>query len=433
MKCKLLVFILLTAFASAFSNKAEAQFWKKWFHKDNRKYKPTHKVSSQPVLPKSKPFKRKLEVQYPETVKKKRYRIDILAPLYLDELVKNDKPVHGDKIPEKAQGGIEFYEGVKLAIDTLQSFNYNVDIYVHDITGTASDIAALLKDKTLDSADLIIGDVQSQQIPELAQLAKRRQINFVSASSPSDAGVKGNPYFIMQQPTLQAHCEAIMDMVARKYKKKSITLLYRSTVSIDKTASGYILEDSAAVHFSKVSCNVMPSRQQLSRLFDSSKTNVVVMPILENAYAEMLLKQLYAWFPTYRFEVYGMPSWRTMSGLKKANTFPNTVVYITAPFYFDISTPVAQQVEREFKSSFGGRPTELVFRSYETLYWYAYLLTTYGTIFNRHFSDNSAALFTRFEIKPKWDANGNLLYNENQHLCMYRYQNSSYIVEQNNR
>lgn len=431
MRCKLLIVFLLTGLAMAVSNRAEAQFWKKWFHKDERKYKPVHKVATQPVLPKPKPFKRKLEVQYPETVKKSRYRIDVLAPLYLDELVKNDKPVHGDKIPEKAQGAIEFYEGVKLATDTLNSFNYNVDVYVHDIAAPTTSIAALIKDKVLDSADLIIGDVQSQQIPELAAFAKKRHVNFVSASSPSDAGVKDNPYFILQQPTLEAHCAAVMNTVGKKYHKKTVTLLYRTTVSVDKAAYEYVLEDSDAVKFEKIPCNAMPSRLQLKKQLDSTKTNVIVMPILENAYAEMLLKQLYQWFPYYRFEVYGMPSWRTMAGLKKANYFPNTVVYVTAPFYFDVSSAIAQQIERDYKSSFGGRPTELVFRSYETLYWYAYLLNQYGTIFNRRFNDNSATLFTKFEIRPKWDEKGNLLYNENQHLCLYRYQNSSYIVEQN--
>jgi len=433
MKCRLLIVFLFTVIATAFSNNAQAQFWKKWFHKDNRKYKATHKVSTQPTLPKPKPAKRKLEIQYPETVKKSRYRIDVLVPLYLDELTKNEKPVHGEKIPEKSQGGVEFYEGIKLAVDTLQSFNYNLDVYVHDIASPVTSVAALIKDKALDSADLIIGDVQSQQIADLAQLAKRRHINFISASSPSDAGIKDNPYFILQQPTLQAHCTYIMDAIGHKYHKKSVTLLYRNTVSIDKTACAYVLDDSSLVAFNKVSCNAMPSRQQLARLFDSSKTNIIVMPIMENAYAEMLLKQMYNWFPQYKFEVYGMPSWRTMAGLKKANTFPNTVVHVTAPFYFDISNSAAQQLERSFKSAYGGRPSELVFRAYETLYWYANMLAEYGTIFNKHFNDNSAAPFTRFEIKPKWDANGNLLYNENQHLCMYRYQNSSYIVEQNNR
>jgi hypothetical protein len=45
-------------------------------------------------------------------------------------------------------------------------------------------------------------------------------------------------------------------------------------------------------------------------------------------------------------------------------------------------------------------------------------------------SDNGAAPFTRFEIKPQWTTDNDLLYNENMHVYLYRYQGGSYMVEQ---
>jgi archaellin len=96
-----------------------------------------------------------------------------------------------------------------------------------------------------------------------------------------------------------------------------------------------------------------------------------------------------------------------------------------------MSTGIGQAVANGYKKDVGGsKPSDMVYRGYETMYWYTYLLHKYGTIFNEKFSDNAAAPFTRFEVVLKKDKDEKLLYQENKHIVLYRYQSSSYIVEQ---
>jgi hypothetical protein len=78
-------------------------------------------------------------------------------------------------------------------------------------------------------------------------------------------------------------------------------------------------------------------------------------------------------------------------------------ITISAPFYFDPSTSVGRGFSETFTRVFGGRPGEMAFRGYETLYWYAYLLNRYGTLFNDHYGDNGAAPFTRFDMRLSED------------------------------
>src|SRR5690606_22890822 len=102
------------------------------------------------------------------------------------------------------------------AADTLEAKNYKLDVHVHDIASVGQGIKALISRGTLDSSDLIIGALQAADIPEVAERAKRNNINFISAVSPSDAGVRENPYFTLIQPRLQTHCEWIMKKIAEK-------------------------------------------------------------------------------------------------------------------------------------------------------------------------------------------------------------------------
>ena len=48
------------------------------------------------------------------------------------------------------------------------------------------------------------------------------------------------------------------------------------------------------------------------------------------------------------------------------------------------------------------------------------LLKEYGTVFK--YTDKAPTPFTLYEISPQWDKNNDLLYNENKHLYMTRYE-----------
>ena len=125
-----------------------------------------------------------------------------------------------------------------------------------------------------------------------------------------------------------------------------------------------------------------------------------------------------------------MPSWKGLDLLVKEGSLPNVGINITAPFYFDPTASAGKGFSEVFNRIYGGKPTELAYRGYETLYWYAYLLNRYGTIFNDHYGDNGAAPFTRFDLRLQKDKNGEPEYYENNHVYQYRYQAGSFRVEQ---
>jgi hypothetical protein len=428
MKIRLSFFLFLVLAFTVSPEQTQAQFWKKWFNKDEpRREIKKPKTIEKPKAPEP-PKKKRKAYDYPASRIKDRYRIDVLVPLYLDELVKNEKPTFKGKIPEKASTGVAFYEGVKLAADTLKSMGYKIDVYVHDITLPGFSPDALVKGNILAESDLVIGALPSNQLTVVADYAKKSAINFISTLSPSDADIKNNPYFTMVQPTLRTHCERLKAALAAKYPDRNVLLFYRTKNSVDSLAYSYVADGESS--FKKVLCNTPIQKQQIQKSLDSTRTNVILMPIVDNNYAESILVQLHQLFPNHQFEVYGMPSWKAMSGLKKPDVYPNVAVLFTSPFYYDITTPTGQVLVNNYAKQFGGRPAEMVFRGYETLYWYGYLLKRYGTIFNNKVSDNGSTTFTRFEIKPQYNAQQDLLYNENEHIYIYRYQGGSFFVEQ---
>lgn len=426
MKRGVLLFVTLTILCACYTNEADAQFLKRLFGGKDKKTKEQKKtVKDKPVAAKQI---KKREFTYPESVKKKRYRIDVFASLYLNELVVDNKAIYKNKIPDRAVQGIDFYEGVKLASDSLNSLGYQLDVHVHDVTDTNESPAVLIKTKVLESSDLIIGAVQSQHISILAGFAKKHNINFISSLSPSDAGIKDNPYFTLLQPSLYTHCEWISDKAMMKKGSRKPVVFYRTSVPNDETAFRNLnIKDGAA---QTLVCNVMPTKLTLSTYLDSTETNTIVVAILDITYAEKLLQSLQNYFPGYTFEIYGMPSWRYASMLKRRDFLVGSVINITAPFCFDAGTPSALAVAGMYKKETGlNKPSEMVYRGFETMFYYANILSAYGTIFNDKYRDNNAFLFTKFDVKLRWDKENNLLYDENKHLYHYRFSDGSSSVQ----
>ncbi|MCB0700510.1 MAG: ABC transporter substrate-binding protein [Chitinophagales bacterium] len=416
-------------------NSAQAQFWKKWFKKKetvgqqhntgNPDIKTSNDNSGKPI----KPIVRNTG-RFPETTYKDRYSIDVLAPLYLDELIVDGKMVHKTSIPQKVMPAILFYEGITLAADTLKKLGYRLDIHLYDVANELESPLTLINTDQLANSDLMIGILSSKDFQPVAKYAKRKNINFISALSPSDDGILDNPYFTMLQPTLQTHCQALKEHMSRKYKNIPRVMLYRTNVEVDNMAFEYFSEDKYSTYI-KYNCNNIPNQEDLQPLFDNNSVNIILMPIISDDYSSQLLTKLYEWFPNMQFEVWGMPSWNDMAALKKATTFPNVAVYYTSPYYFDASTASGQELAKKYKARYGSaNPDKLVYRGYETMMWYAYLLKKYGSVFNEHTKDTGMAPFTRYDIRLVQDRDDNILYNENHHLYLYRFQSGSYIVSQ---
>jgi hypothetical protein len=394
-----------------------------------RRHKDRHKRATQTAKPVTPYVKKKQAVSYPETVKKSRYRVDILAQLYLDDLVMDDKPAFKDKIPNKALAGVAFCQGAMLAADTLKAMGFDMDIFVHDVNTATSFPSGLIGNKQLDTTSLIIGAVGSKDIPELAGFAKKQHINFISALSSSDGELKDNQYFTLLQPSAQQHFTFIKKELLKKHPGDKVTLYYRTDVPADEIAYQYLYAVDSTCSIRKVLCAVIPDKTVLDILFDSTVTNVILMAVNDIAYADKLLVQLDESYPGYRFEVYGMPSWKGMPCIHKTGGMPGITINISAPFYFSQNSPAGKYIEHGFKAKFNGHTGEMVYRGYETVLWYAILLKKYGTIFNTHFPDNDDAAFTKFLIKPQWNKDLDFLYNQNEHLYLYRYQGGSYMIE----
>lgn len=96
---------------------------------------------------------------------------------------------------------IEYYEGMLLAVDSLQKQGLSLDLSVYDTGEGTSRIREILTGETLPNADLIIGAVQNDQIKMIADFAQEHRIKYVIPfTSKNDDVLSNNFVFQVNTP-----------------------------------------------------------------------------------------------------------------------------------------------------------------------------------------------------------------------------------------
>lgn len=406
-------------------NTAKAQFWK-----SKEDTKPASKPKPKQSASKSNDKSLRATWTYPQSIFKERYRIDVLLPFQLNTLIKDSSLIFKGRVPEMSQAAIDFYEGISIAIDTLQAMGYKTDIYVHDIPNDAYWTANKIKD-SFAASDLILAYISSQSIAPFADYALKQQINFVSVFSPSDAGVKSNPFFILMNPSLQEHCAFMYKSATQELYQQPLVLFKREHTSIDSLACQYLQVDTQAHAVIKVAIEQLPDSSFLATLFQPLKKNKILMPVMDAAYAETVLNKLHQYFPNYLFEVYGMPSWKTLCTPKNTLAWGTSIaIQYSQPYYFEENNnePVLNFTHR-FQAKYSSKPNELNFRAYELIFWLCDLVNKYGAVFNSNLNDKDNSPFTGYNLQFVKNAEGAIDYLENKHLYLYRFQGGTFLVK----
>lgn len=365
---------------------------------------------------------------YPRPVKKDRYKIAVLTPMYLDSIDLDKNMAH---LPKFMMPGIDFYQGVRIAADTLKKMGFKLDIFVYDSKSFYLDVKNLIESDKLDSIDLIIGNASVSDLKLLGDFAKKRQINFVSAVSPSDAGQTLNPYFTILQPRLASHIEMMHKHINRKYPEDNVVFVSRKSQA----------EQNGLNYFKNDLLNSLPGRfkeielkgdeiqmNEIIKKIDTSYNTTIFLGILDPLITYKNLKILSEYAKRYRLKVYCMPTTEAVKSLNKTDEFPNMPVYYTTSYIIDKITPASQYISKEYKSHMGTAPSDVVYKGFESLFFFSNLLKKFGVPFNSKIGDNSYTFITPYKIVPVKE-NGSLMFYENKFLYLLRYEDGIMIYE----
>jgi hypothetical protein len=362
-----------------------------------------------------------------------RYQLAIFSPLFLDSAFDETTTYrYGKAFPKFLNPGLEFYEGAELAIDSLISEGVKLDVHIYDSRSISESLDATVKSPEFDSIDLVIGHVNAKEARLLANAVAKKNIPFINATYPNDAGVTNNPNYIILNSTLLTHCSAMYKFIQKNYALSPVVVFRKKGAQEDRL-KGYfddITKSTSAVPL-KIKYVVLDdlfTPENLKEHLNEDGSTVCIAGSLDVNFGELLTSQLASLYEQYPTVLFGMPTWWDVTDFTKPE-FKGVEVFYTTPFYISDSNKLFANILSDYKSRFYSRPTDMFFRGFETVYHFAHLLQLSGRNIGSSLSDKRFKIFTDFDVQPVLNPKTNTLdYFENKKIYFIKKVNGAEIA-----
>ena len=353
-------------------------------------------------------------------------RIAVFAPLYLDSAFDEYNTYRYDKnFPKFINPGLEFYEGIQFAIDSLNKENAQLEVFVFDTRSSKTLLMEQLNQ--LDTVDLIIGHASAQENWVLADEARIRKVPYINVNLPNDGGITNNPYFVMLNPSLRTHVESVYRYLQKYFALNTITVFRKKGQMEDliKTYFEDYSKSTASVPLKLKYVDLADSFtvRQLLPMLDSNRQNTFVAASLDDNFNRRLINQIVLAGRAYKISIIGMPTLDNLDREFSKHEFKGPEIIYGHPFYNAKTDKISTEINNHFNTKMYARPSDMVFRGYEVMWKYSKLLTQYKTDLSSNLNNKSNKVFTDFDIQPVLNKQTMTMeYFENKKLYFIKWQ-----------
>jgi hypothetical protein len=361
------------------------------------------------------------------------YSMALLMPFFSAQFVEG-----AGANPQKAQFALDFYAGVRVALDSLSTQGLNLKVSVLDSRG---DFNAILGRYDVSRADVILGPVEKENVPTAMDFANRQGKIFVSPYFPTGDVEGANPRFVQVKPSLKTHCDNITAHIRARYQTNQVVLVGRQRDS--ETARFKFFQDAnAAFNQStyggrfdewavedELNFNVEP-------YIHAEGQTVFVLPSWNEVFVAAFLKKLAASPRKTSVMVYGMPQWMDFDK-SLMGTYEALKVRVSSSTFIEGNNPDVKYFRSKFMAKFGKIPNADSFLGYDCAMYVGKMLSQYGTAFPQYLQNEpQQTLHTRFNFEPIYrplvndsDPNGNVAKYENKYVNMLKYQSGAFRAD----
>jgi hypothetical protein len=329
-------------------------------------------------------------------------RIAVLLPLNLDSAFNGTEyNLSNSKISQYFLSGLDFYSGVMMAIDSLRKEHANIEVWIYDTHKANQSIQQLTKQIQSLNFSLIIASItNASEQKTLSDFSAANSIPVISATFPNDINLENNPFFIMVNPVWKTHVDAIYNYLSQNYRDKTVTLFTRKgTLESRISDELYKMNANHLIRLSTVILNDNFSADDVLKHLDSTTQNIVVCGSLYESFGLALIKVLNDNGTTYSSVVMGMPTWSGMNGITGTGADKIQIV-ITTPYNYTSGGQFVSVVSDNYKSLYYTRPSDMVYKGYETMYHFTKLLLSNPDNFINKLSDSSYKFSNDYEFIP---------------------------------
>ncbi|MGZ3811359.1 MAG: hypothetical protein ACXVJN_06530 [Mucilaginibacter sp.] len=335
------------------------------------------------VRPAAVPVKTEAPVVKKETEKStekpgatKTASISMLLPFNLDNL--NTGAQYTPATLSRANLSLDYYQGFKLALDSLTAQGFSYKLQVFDTKDDASQAHSLAYNPAIRTSDLIVGPVFPDDMHAFISIltGTGKAIPIVSPLSPAAPSTTKNANLITVATPLEYHAWAAAQYINDHYKPKKVFIL----------KSGFSEENNFIIPFKKGLDSLTHNRARiiaptiirgkldgLIPQLSLTEENVFVIPATNQPFLMVTLRSLDTLAKKYPITLFGHPSWRKFTYLKP-DILQRLKTHITATDRVDYKSPAIITFIRNYRKTYHTEPTEYALMGFDEGMFFGSLL-----------------------------------------------------------
>jgi LysM repeat protein len=331
-------------------------------------------------------------------LKKLEYSIGLMLPFYLDEndeIVENRNAFTQKSIYLKSKIAIEFYNGFKIALDSISSDSCRFKIHVYDTKGNDSlTTQTLLLKPEMINHDLIVGPLYFNNFKQVSMFAKENKIPIISPVKQSNKLLLGNPYVFKAIPSKTTTLNPISKLVADSFKTANLLAISyvnaKEKSMVDQFVKSYnneLLSTDDTVIYSAI--KVLEINQNITDVvahLQKEKNNVIFVPATDQTFITNLFNILSTTlnqedYQTCRITLIGMEEWIRYENID-LEYFQQLNVHFCSPRYINYQDSVTNNFVNTYKGVTQTYPSKNSFLGFDIGYYFAKNFADFGTLFS---------------------------------------------------
>jgi ABC-type branched-subunit amino acid transport system substrate-binding protein len=332
--------------------------------------------------------------------------VAIFIPIYVDAVPDSVfYTTEKTTLPKTVLPGLEFYNGVMMAVDSLNQDGAKVEISIYDTKQNSQSVQSLLKQRQLEGTGLIIAVItNTTELKTFSDFSLAKNIPLISATYPNYVGVSQNPQFVLLNSSFPAHLQGLYRYMQKTYATNTITAIIKKGTTEDyiKNYFAHLNKSPGSSPLSIKWVYVDPKILDASDLtpsLDSTKSNVIFVASPQESFGIGIVKKLGS-YESYQTTAIGMPTWNGIKELDNSNYKNLNIVFSTPFLYYSQNAALSSLINKRYKEKYYSRPSDMAFKGFEVTYHFTKLLEKHRDTLMNNLSDKSFTLFNEFKLEP---------------------------------
>jgi len=300
--------------------------------------------------------------------------IALLLPFGLDHL--NPGASYTDVSLKQANISLDFYQGFKLALDSLTSYGYNYKLRVFDTRASANQSRKMAFNPNIWGSDLIVGPIFPDDMKAFATALNSPRKPIVSPLSPAAPANINNQNLVTILPPLAEHAATAANYIQRHLQATKVFVLKSGyTEENDYLSPFKTTLDSVSKGHTKVVQTVVVKGQLSAIIPQLSATtpNIFVVPSTRQPFITVVLRSLDSLAKHYPIVLFGHPNWEKFSFLH-SDILQRLRTHITTADYIDYKAPATVAFMKLYRKTFHAEASEYAIKGFDEGMYFGKLL-----------------------------------------------------------